>query len=397
MVARKLELYIHIPFCVRKCLYCDFLSFAAPEKMYREYVDKLIEEIYGQSVCFRDCCVTSIFLGGGTPSLLPGELIQEVMEAVRSCFSTAEDAEITIEANPGTLTEQKLEIYRECGINRISLGLQSADDQELRRLGRIHTYDSFLKSFQRARQAGFSNINVDLMSGLPGQSVQSWKHTLRKVMLLRPEHISAYSLIIEEGTPFFEWYGNGKNGNLGSIGTPGDPMPGLPDEDSEREMYYLTKQILAEYGYARYEISNYAKPGYECRHNVGYWTGVEYLGLGLGASSYIGDHRFHNTADLQEYLSMDLGEPGTAARDVQELTKKDKMEEFMFLGLRLMRGVSGSDFMERFGQNMWTVYASVLPKLQEMGLIEADLPQIRLTERGIDVSNRVLSEFLLDE
>lgn len=391
MVTRKLELYIHVPFCVRKCLYCDFLSFAAPEKLYQEYVNKLMEEIYGQSVCFQDCCVVSIFLGGGTPSILPGEMIREVMEAVGRCFQVAEDAEITIEANPGTLTEKNLNIYRECGINRISLGLQSADDGELGRLGRIHTYDSFLKSFQRARQAGFSNINVDLMSGLPGQSVQSWKNTLRKVLMLRPEHISAYSLIIEEGTPFFAWYGDEKRDKAG------EDLPALPDEDSEREMYYLTKEILAEYGYQRYEISNYAKPGYECRHNVGYWTGVEYLGLGLGASSYIGDHRFHNVTELQEYLTMDLREPGAAARDIQELTKKDKMEEFMFLGLRLMGGVSGSEFLQRFGQNLWTVYAAVLPGLQKQGLIEADLPWVRLTERGIDVSNRVLSEFLLED
>lgn len=393
MGTRDLELYIHIPFCVRKCLYCDFLSFAAPERMYREYVDRLIEEICGQSVCFQGSCVTSIFLGGGTPSILPGEMIQEVMEAVRGCFLVAEDAEITIEANPGTLTERNLAIYQACGINRISLGLQSADDGELKRLGRIHTYDSFLKSFQRARQAGFDNINVDLMSALPGQSVQSWKSTLRKVLMLRPEHISAYSLIIEEGTPFFDWYGTDDGEERAS----GAGMPKLPDEDSEREMYHLTKQILAEYGYKRYEISNYAKPGFECRHNVGYWTGVEYLGLGLGAASYIGDHRFHNVTDLQEYLSLDFSVPGAAARDIQELTKKDKMEEFMFLGLRLMRGVSGSDFLTRFGQNMWSVYGAVLPRLQEQGLIEAELPQIRLTELGIDVSNRVLSEFLLDE
>lgn len=395
MDTRNLELYIHIPFCVRKCLYCDFLSFAAPERMYRGYVDKLIEEICGQSACFQESCVTSIFLGGGTPSILPGELLREVMEAVRGCFQVAEDAEITIEANPGTLTEQNLAVYRACGINRISLGLQSADDEELKRLGRIHTYDSFLKSYQRARQAGFANINVDLMSALPGQSVQSWKNTLRKVLMLRPEHISAYSLIIEEGTPFFEWYGNEKQEEKAAgAGLPDEAR--LPDEDSEREMYHLTKQLLAEYGYERYEISNYAKPGCECRHNVGYWTGVNYLGLGLGASSYIGDYRFHNVTDLQEYLSMDFHMPGAAARDIQELTKKDKMEEFMFLGLRLMRGVSGSDFLARFGQNMWTVYGAVLKELQQQGLIEAELPRIRLTERGIDVSNRVLSEFLLE-
>ncbi len=393
MDTRELELYIHIPFCVRKCLYCDFLSFAAPESAYQSYIDQLIAEIYGQSVCFQESCVTSIFLGGGTPSILPGEMILDVLEAVYRCFPMSDHVEITIEANPGTLTEHNLKLYRAGGINRISLGLQSANDEELKQLGRIHTYESFLKSFQRARQAGFTNINVDLMSALPGQSVQSWKNTLRKVLMLRPEHISAYSLIIEEGTPFYEHYGDalepGKDRS--------ENWPPLPDEDSDREMYHLTRQLLAEYGYERYEISNYAKPGYECRHNAGYWTGVEYLGLGLGASSFIGNHRFHNVTDLQEYLSLDLREPGVAAREIQELTKTDQMEEFMFLGLRMMGGVSGSEFLARFGQNMWNVYGSVLTKLKDQGLIAVEPPMVRLTELGIDVSNRVFSEFLLEE
>ncbi len=381
-------MYIHIPFCARKCLYCDFLSFAAPERNYQKYVDKLTEEICGQSVCFQDTRVTSIFLGGGTPSVLPGEMLLGMFDALRENFEIAEDAEITVEANPGTLTAEKLEIYQECGINRLSLGLQSASDRELRLLGRIHTYDSFLKSYQRARQAGFTNINVDLMSALPGQDLTSWKNTLRKVMMLRPEHISAYSLIIEEGTPFYEHY-------VTHTETAAS-WPELPDEDTEREMYYLTKKLLGKNGYERYEISNYAKPGYECRHNTGYWTGVDYLGIGLGASSCIGNFRFQNVVNLKEYLSLDLTQPGAAAGRVQELSEKDRMEEFMFLGLRLMHGVSGNDFLCRFGQNMWSVYGEVLSKLQAQGLIETELPWVRLTERGVDVSNRVFSEFLMD-
>lgn len=394
MNKKNLELYIHIPFCIRKCAYCDFLSFAAPERAYREYVDKLIEEIHGQSGNFAGYCVTTVFVGGGTPSVLPAFLIEELFAVLYQCFDIAEDAEITLEANPGTLTMEKLEVYRQSGINRLSIGLQSADDQELRYLGRIHSYDDFLKSYQRARQAGFDNINVDLMSALPGQTVHSWKTTLRKVMMLRPEHISAYSLIIEEGTPFYGRYGQ-------AIPESGESalwsLPNLPDEDTDREMYHLTREIMEAQGYGRYEISNYARPGYECRHNIGYWNGTEYLGLGLGASSYTFGFRYHNTADFKEYLSLDLYESGSAARDIKELSLEERMEEFMFLGLRMMQGVSGSEFLERFGQNMWNVYSTVLPKLQEQGLIEVNAPWVRLTELGIDVSNAVLCEFLLEK
>lgn len=382
MNKQALELYIHIPFCIRKCAYCDFLSFAATERAHAEYVAKLIEEIYGQSAGFQDYCVTSIFLGGGTPSIISAELMRNLFEALYQCFDIAVDAEISIEANPGTLTMEKLEMYRTCGINRISIGLQSADDEELRTLGRIHGYDDFLKSFQRARQAGFTNINVDLMSGLPGQTVQSWKNTLRKVLMLKPEHISAYSLIIEEGTPFYDRYHADQSA--------------FPDEETDREMYHLTKEIMAAQGFARYEISNYAKPGYECRHNIGYWTGVDYLGLGLGASSYTHGYRYHNVTDMEEYLALDLSEGGAAAQDIQKMSEKEQIEEFMFLGLRMMKGVSGSDFLQRFGLNMWSIYGDVFENLERQGLLQVRKPEVRLTELGIDVSNVVLAEFLLE-
>lgn len=419
MNKRELELYIHIPFCARKCAYCDFLSFAAPERVYRDYMDKLLEEICGQGPNFQEYRVSTIFVGGGTPSILSADLIMELFATLSENFDISPDAEITMEANPGTLTMEKLEVYRQSGINRLSIGLQSADDKELKYLGRIHSYDSFLKSFQRARQAGFKNINVDLMSALPGQDVHSWKNTLKKVMMLKPEHISAYSLIIEEGTPFYERFGEpqGKQSSVvcgesdadrgGALPAPKTAaeiaaraavmtLPDLPDEDTDREMYHLTKEMMAAHGYDRYEISNYAKKGYECRHNIGYWTGVEYLGLGLGASSYTYGYRYHNTENLQEYLSLNLYEGGAAARDIEELSLEDKMEEFMFVGLRMMKGVSGSEFLERFGQNMWNVYGDALKRLEQQGLIEVDAPMVRLTELGIDVSNVVLSEFLLD-
>ena len=404
MNKRELELYIHIPFCARKWAYCDFVSFAAPERVYRDYMDKLMEEICGQGPNFQEYRVSTIFVGGGTPSLLPADLIMELFATLHENFDISLDAEITMEANPGTLTMEKLEVYRQSGVNRLSIGLQSADDKELKYLGRIHSYDSFLKSYQRARQAGFQNINIDLMSALPGQDVHSWKNTLKKVMMLRPEHISAYSLIIEEGTLFYERFGEPQGSCACGAQTAAEvaaraavmTLPDLPDEDTDREMYHLTREMMAAHGYERYEISNYAKKGYECRHNTGYWTGVEYLGLGLGASSYTYGYRYHNTEDLQEYLSLNLYEGGAAARDIEELTLEDKMEEFMFVGLRMMKGVSGSEFLDRFGQNMWNVYGDALKKLEKQGLIEVEAPVVRLTELGIDVSNVVLSEFLLD-
>lgn len=406
MNKKELELYIHIPFCARKCAYCDFLSFSAPERVYRDYMDKLMEEICGQGPNFQEYRVSTIFVGGGTPSILPAELILELFATLSENFDISRDAEITMEANPGTLTAEKLDVYRQSGVNRLSIGLQSADDRELKYLERIHSYESFLKSYQRARQAGFRNINVDLMSALPGQSVQSWKNTLKKVMMLKPEHISAYSLMIEEGTPFYERFGDSncderkqkqpKTAAELAARAAVMTLPDLPDEDTDREMYHLTKEMMAAHGYERYEISNYAKKGYECRHNIGYWSGVEYLGLGLGASSYTYGYRYHNTEDMQEYLSLNLYEGGAAARDIEELSIKDQMEEFMFVGLRMMRGVSGSTFLERFGQNLWNVYGNVIKKLEKQGLIKVEMPMIRLTDLGIDVSNAVLAEFLLD-
>ncbi|MCI9503527.1 MAG: oxygen-independent coproporphyrinogen III oxidase [Hungatella sp.] len=381
---KKLELYIHIPFCAKKCGYCDFLSGPAAVSVQQRYVEQLIEEIACQSAHYPGYQVPSVYLGGGTPSLLGAKDICQIMEQVKSVFELSDTPEVTIEANPGTVTMEKLKAWSEAGINRVSIGLQSADDKELKNLGRIHTYDEFLKTYQRVRQAGFDNVNIDLMSALPGQTLASWRSTLKKVARLKPEHISAYSLTIEEGTPFYQQYH-------------GHPEL-LPGEDEEREMYYATKQILQDMGFRRYEISNYAKSGRECRHNIGYWTGTEYLGLGLGSSSYIQGFRFHNEEDLGRYCRIRMkGEDADDRlhQDIIHLTDKEKMEEFMFLGLRMMDGVSGSEFLKRFGVNMWNVYGDVLGKLVENHLIQADNPYIRLTDFGVDISNYVLSEFLL--
>lgn len=381
---RPLELYLHIPFCVRKCEYCDFLSGPASDLVRSGYVEQLRQEILCQSAYYQGYEAVTVFLGGGTPSLLKEREIAALMDTVHRCFSVSPEAEITIEANPGTVTLEKLQTYRACGINRISIGLQSADDRELKALGRIHTYGDFLKTYQRVRQAGFANVNVDLMSALPGQTMASWKNTMKKTAMLKPEHISAYSLILEEGTPFYEKYH--------------DYPEALPGEDEEREMYYAAKAFLKEQGYERYEISNYARRGYACRHNVGYWTGREYLGLGLGASSYIQGCRFRNEPDLQKYSRIRMDGPEADEKlhlEMHPLTEKEQMEEFMFLGLRMMEGVSGSEFLERFGQNMWNVYGDVLKKLEANHLIVVESPRVRLSEFGIDISNYVLSEFLL--
>lgn len=381
---KPLELYLHIPFCVKKCGYCDFLSGPAPVNVQKQYVEQLIEEIACQSAHYPGYTVTSVFLGGGTPSVLEPKQILDIMNQVRKYFRFTEDAEVTIEVNPGTVTMEKLAACRDGGINRISIGLQSANDRELKELGRIHTYDEFLKTFQRVRQAGFSNVSVDLMSALPGQTLASWKTTLKNVTMLKPEHISAYSLIIEEGTEFYDKYH-------------GHPEL-LPDEDQERQMYYLTKQFLHEHGYERYEISNYARSGRECRHNTGYWTGVEYLGLGLGAASYIQGFRFSNEKDLGTYCKMNMQAEDVddyLHKEIIKLTEKEKMEEFMFLGLRMMCGVSAQEFQKRFGTGMWDVYGQVIDKLQRNHLIVIEEPYVRLSEFGIDISNYVLSEFLL--
>ena len=404
MNKKKLEIYVHIPFCAKKCAYCDFLSFPGNMRMRREYTDKLLEEIRIQSSFVREYQVDTIFLGGGTPSVLDVSDITAIMGALKEHYDIAPDAEITIEVNPGTVKMEGLVAYREAGINRVSMGLQSADDTELRYLGRIHTYDEFLKSFQRVRMAGFTNVNVDLISAIPGQTPESWRNTLKKTAMLKPEHISAYSLNVEEGTPFYDRYG----GHVEMESYEMSPeerrrlmaLPDLPDEDTEREMYYMTRNCLAEQGYERYEISNYARPGFECRHNVGYWTGTGYLGLGLGASSYLEGCRFHNTSDFQSYVSAHFDDEAefcqALRQDMEQLSVKSKMEEFMFLGLRLTRGVSAEGFITRFGQSIRNVYGGVIDKLEREGLLEHKNGYYHLTERGLDLSNYAMSLFLLD-
>ena len=398
---KPLGLYLHIPFCRQKCRYCDFLSAplaadnsTADGYVPEAYVDALLSQIVQESQFYQERRVTTIFWGGGTPSLLRVMDMERLMDAIRTHFCVADDAEITLESNPGTLDFEKLVGYRRAGINRLSMGLQSACDKELAMLGRIHNFDTFVQNYKQARRAGFENINVDLMSALPGQTVESWEQTLVKTAELAPEHLSAYSLIIEEGTPFWNWYGEDANQTL----RPKEMLP-LPSEEDERRMYARTREILEQYGYHRYEISNYAKDGYACRHNIGYWTGVEYLGLGLGASSLVGGKRFQVTADLNRYLVFTKEELAAGAQyeEIHELSRQERMEEFMFLGLRLTGGVRTTEFERRFGVAMEAVYGEVIERLLKEGLLEASVQtdsHIRLTEYGLDVSTYALAEFL---
>lgn len=372
-----LELYVHIPFCVRKCQYCDFLSGPSDEETKDRYIEALLKEIRAAEHT-EDYEIVSVFIGGGTPSALKAEAIASIMRTLQEQFFFCEDAEVTIEANPGTVDLEKLTIYRNVGINRLSLGLQSTDAEELKLLGRIHSYEEFLKSYEWAREAGFSNINIDLMFAIPGQTGEAWRQHLYQVAELNPEHISAYSLIIEEGTPFAEQ-------NLD-----------LPDEDTEYQMYEDTAEILERYGYRQYEISNYAKQGYMCRHNAGYWQRREYLGFGLGASSLYGGMRFSNTHQMQEYLK-ESRNPDQIRKDVTVLSRNERIEEFMFLGLRMTEGISEKKFEENFDVRLMDVYGDILQKYEETGFMEHIETKWRLTRKGIHVSNHILADFLLDE
>ena len=526
---RPLSIYIHVPFCAKKCAYCDFLSHVPEPDEAAAYFESLLEEIRSWSELLGKRRIRSIFFGGGTPSFVQGEYIAACLEEISKrsgrvftaasgdISSTGHDIksghsieksehsieseydiksghsiensehdiegkheadlipEITLEANPGTFGEEKLRLWRQAGINRLSIGLQSADDEELARLGRIHSWKMFEENYLLARSCGFDNINIDLMSALPGQTTESWRRTLEKVLALRPEHISAYSLIIEEGTPFYELYGDSKtaagpsalsgsaagsslsaNTAAGSSASAGiavrddgasvvSPAP-LPSEEDERQMYHFTKMILKQHGYERYEISNYSLPGYECRHNIVYWTGGDYLGIGLGASSYIEGRRFRAPENMDEYRRYAVSEKVLDRYEKQ--SKNEEMEEFMFLGLRMMEGVSAEDFNRRFssyekggadqnvkdyqtepvrgtalsendgadqnvkdyqtepvggtapGENVGCdlfskLYGDVVERYISMGLLQKAGGRISFTDEGIDVSNRVLADFML--
>ncbi|WP_051216959.1 radical SAM family heme chaperone HemW [Butyrivibrio fibrisolvens] len=457
-----ISIYIHIPFCVRKCKYCDFLSFPAAIDVQTRYLEALIKEIERGAAWLQDKGYTpyvkSIFLGGGTPSSVDPKWIVKILDTVRRNYNVAADAEITMEMNPGTATPESLSVYKKAGINRLSIGCQSLNDDELKELGRIHDAKTFYETFSAAREAGFDNINVDLMSALPGQSVRSYTDTLKGIIELRPEHISAYSLIIEEGTPFYDKYKDVIDRDLYDIEdelvkegvvlkTPCEDdkeaaekvigkvclVKPLPTEEEERKMYEETIDILTKNGYHRYEVSNYARDDgdYECYHNKAYWKRADYLGFGIGAAGMVDDERFTNTDDINTYCKywegIDICYPpledtdntdtdindtdNTGAADSKmsykytkrpllehdKLSIKACMEETMFLGLRMDEGVSVSDFERKFGSSIQSVYGNTIDKLDREALVVIENGYIKLTEKGLEVSNAVLSEFLLDD
>ena len=372
---RKIRLYVHMPFCVQKCLYCDFLSWHDSRENQARYVQALCREIRACQGRYP-ARVSSLFFGGGTPSVLEPGHMAEIMEALAEVFSFEPDSEMSIEANPGTVNLEKLRTYEKIGLNRISFGLQSAHNEELKALGRIHTWVEFLVSYDLARQDGFDNINVDLMSGIPDQTLASWQKTLSRVLELAPEHVSAYSLIVEEGTPFAQRKLN------------------LPEEEEERRMYEMTAEMLGSQGYRQYEISNYALPQRECAHNMGYWMRDDYLGLGLGAASLFDSQRWNNTDSMEEYL-----EKSERPEEIQvcreKLSVREQMEETMFLGLRMTEGIERERFQEEFGISVEEVYGDALRRLEGLGLLQADRGRIYLTRKGISLSNQVFVEFLL--
>lgn len=377
-----MEIYIHIPFCVKKCKYCDFLSGPANASVQEAYMKALCTELEYRSAEYQDRVIETIFIGGGTPSVVKAESIAKIMDILFARYHIAEDAEISMEINPATVNADTLKVYHKAGINRLSIGLQSTNDRELKSVGRIHNYEQFLECYKQVVEAGFQNINVDIMSALPGQTLESYKKTLEHVVGLKPApaHISAYSLILEDGTPLKEEYDKGKLR--------------LPDEEEDRKMYELTQEFLLEYGYRRYEISNYARPGKECKHNKGYWQRVDYLGFGIGAASKVGNKRYHNTENREKYIAF----PTESYEDLQELSMAEEIEETMFLGLRMVEGVSLEKFQKLFDTEMEVVYGDVIKKHIENDLLRitqrGEEKYLCLTGKGMDVCNYVMSDFL---
>lgn len=386
------SIYLHIPFCRRKCRYCDFLSGPAGEEERSAYLAALGREIEDAGRILRadGRWVDTVFFGGGTPTILSVSEIEHLLFLLSLHVSIESDAEITMECNPGTVDYEKLCALREMGVNRLSIGVQSFRDEELRLLGRIHDRKTAETCIRDARRAGFANLNLDLMSALPGQTYGHWMENLNTAVFFDPEHLSCYSLILEEGTEFYRMQQKGE-------------LPHLPSDEEDRRMYHDTGSFLEERGYRRYEISNYAKPGFSCRHNEGYWTGHDYLGLGAGAASLYRHVRFTNTRDLAAYTAYFSG--GGTAFDLEHLTggtktyeklsREDEMSEFMFLGLRRMEGVSFQDFQRRFGVSLSSVFGEPVRRHLQEGLLQERGDRLFLTERGIDISNFVLCDFLL--
>lgn len=373
----KIGIYVHIPFCKKKCDYCDFISYCGKDDFIEKYVDSVKKEIEHVKIKSE---ITTIYIGGGTPSYIDSKFIVQILEKIKE-KNVAQDAEITIEVNPGTVTQEKLQDYIECGINRISIGLQTTNDELLKQIGRIHNYEQFLETYKLAKKVGFKNINVDLMLGLPNQRIIDLKESLENVLKLAPKHISVYSLIVEDGTPIANKIENGKLK--------------LPDDELERNMYWYVKNTLELNGYKHYEISNFAKKGYESKHNMNCWNQMEYVGIGTAAHSYRDITRYSNTEDIKEYIKNVQKGEFEKNRIIHEIQKEeDSKKEFMLLGLRKIDGLKISEFKNKFGDNPIYLYRNELKKLSDEKLIIIQDDNIRLSNKGIDLANLVWEEFV---
>lgn len=371
---RQRGLYIHIPFCQRKCLYCDFSSYVLPQ-YHEAYTEALVREIHRQAAHFPGP-FTTIYIGGGTPTCLSVSQLARIIKAVRASFRCRPGGEFTIEANPGTVDVDKLKVLRQLGVNRISFGVQAFQDHLLRALGRIHTARMAVEAVAKARHAGFTNISLDLMYGLPGQTLADWRQSLHMATALAVPHISAYGLKVEENTPFAAARAAGRLA--------------LPDEDTEDAMYELTQEVLSGAGYSRYEISNYARPGFACQHNIGYWRALPYLGLGAGAHSFWQNIHWANTADVRQYIT--AGPSGPVEKEV--LTPATARGEYLFLNLRLCQGFRTLDFTARFGRSFFALYSQQVREFAAQGLLAMRSGRVALTPRGLKFSKRVFAAFL---
>lgn len=378
---KSISLYVHIPFCQKKCYYCDFNSYSGKQHLIKDYIEALKKEIIMYKFILNNYRIDTIFFGGGTPSILEGDQITDIIDTIKKHYVVRDGAEISMEANPGTLNYNKLKKYYSSGINRLSIGLQACQDNLLKTLGRIHSFEDYLKNLKEARKAGFTNINTDLIFSLPGQKKEHWEKCLEKIVSLDMPHISAYSLIVEEGTLLNNWVKN--------------KIVALPDEEIQLKMYHHTIKYLKEKGYIHYEISNFAKSGFQCKHNMVYWYNKQYIGLGAGSHSYFNKKRFSNVNGIEKYIDL-VKSNKTPIEDEIDVSIKDEISETMFLGLRLIEGISIDEFTKRFNISPFEIYEKQIKKFSEQGLLEWDKTHIRLTQKGIDISNIVFQEMLLD-
>lgn len=369
---KEIGVYVHIPFCKRKCYYCDFISFCEKDELQEKYINTVIQEIEDFFNLNKNVKIKTIYIGGGTPSFIDGKYIEKIMNT----FNKEGVVEATIEVNPGSASLEKLKKYKECGINRLSIGLQSTEDRLLKKIGRIHNYNDFLATYNLAREVGFDNINVDLMIGLPGQTIEDVKSSLNKVIDLNPSHISVYSLIVEENTIIYNLIEQNKIV--------------LPDEELERNMYWYVKNYLELGGYEHYEISNFAKNGKKSLHNLDCWNQKEYVGFGASAHSYLNRKRFCNIGVLEEYIK-----DFKNTKEVQEVQSfYETKQEYMLLGLRKIKGVCISHFKNKFGENPIFLFKNELNKLIEEGFLEITTNNIKLTNKGLNFANLVWEEFV---